>query len=83
MIEIKWLGHACFASTYKGYTILIDPYNSDYTAGYPKLRVKADAFVATERGKRRGLRKMAGESDHFAWQTGGCAPSLRLVVDRG
>lgn len=45
MIEIKWLGHACFAITYKGYTILIDPYNSDYTAGYPKLRVKADKLL--------------------------------------
>lgn len=44
-MEIKWLGHACFAITHKGYTVLIDPYNSDYTAGYPKLRLKADKLL--------------------------------------
>ena len=35
-MTIQWLGHACFAIRHKGYTIIIDPYNSDYTAGYPK-----------------------------------------------
>ena len=44
-IEIKWLGHACFAIRYKGYTVVIDPYNSDYTAGYPKLRLRADKLL--------------------------------------
>ncbi len=23
-MEIKWLGHACFAITYKGFTVVID-----------------------------------------------------------
>ena len=46
-MEIKWLGHACFAITHKGYTVLIDPYNSDYTAGYPKLRLKADKLLVS------------------------------------
>lgn len=46
-IQIKWLGHACFAITYQGYTVVIDPYNSDYTAGYPKLRVKADLVLVS------------------------------------
>ncbi len=46
-MEIKWLGHACFAITHKGYTVVIDPYNSDYTAGYPKLRVRADKVLVS------------------------------------
>ena len=45
MIRIKWLGHACFAISCDGYTVVIDPYNSDYTAGYPKLRVRADKLL--------------------------------------
>ena len=46
-MEIKWLGHACFAVSHKGYTVVIDPYNSDYTAGYPKLRVRADKLLVS------------------------------------
>ena len=46
-MTIQWLGHACFAITHKGYTVIIDPYNSDYTAGYPKLRVKADKLLVS------------------------------------
>ena len=46
-MEIKWLGHACFAVTHKGYCVVIDPYNSDYTAGYPKLRLKADKLLVS------------------------------------
>lgn len=45
MIEIKWLGHACFSITCRGYTVVIDPYNSDYTVGYPKLHVRADKLL--------------------------------------
>ena len=44
-MQIQWLGHACFAITHKGYTVLIDPYNGDYTNGYPKLRLKADRLL--------------------------------------
>lgn len=47
MIKIKWLGHACFAISCGGYTVVIDPYNSDYTAGYPKLRIKADKLLVS------------------------------------
>ncbi len=46
-MEIKWLGHACFAIRYRGYTIVIDPYNSDYINGYPKLRVRADRVLVS------------------------------------
>jgi|GEM_PF-315032 len=46
-IQIRWLGHACFAISADGYTVLIDPYNSDYTAGYQKLRIKADLLLVS------------------------------------
>ena len=45
-MELRWLGHACFTVTHKGYTLCIDPYNSDYVTGYPKLRgVRADKLL--------------------------------------
>ncbi len=45
-MEIQWLGHACFSITHRGYTVVIDPYNSDYIPGYPKLQgVKADKLL--------------------------------------
>lgn len=44
-LTVQWLGHACFAIRKDGYTLLIDPYNSDYTCGYPKLRVRADKLL--------------------------------------
>ena len=45
-MEIQWLGHACFKITHRGYAVVIDPYNSDYIPGYPKLvGVKADKLL--------------------------------------
>ncbi len=45
-MEIRWLGHACFTITHRGYTLAIDPYNSDYVVGYPKLSgLKADRLL--------------------------------------
>jgi len=45
-MELRWLGHACFTVTHSGYTLCIDPYNSDYVTGYPKLRgLKADRLL--------------------------------------
>lgn len=46
-LTVQWLGHACFAIKKDGYTLLIDPYNSDYTCGYPKLRVRADKLLVS------------------------------------
>ena len=47
-MEIRWLGHACFTVTHKDYTIAIDPYNSDYVAGYPKLSgLRADKLLVS------------------------------------
>lgn len=45
-MEIRWLGHACFTVEHEGYTLAIDPYNSDYVVGYPKLTgLKADRLL--------------------------------------
>ena len=46
-MTIQWLGHACFRITHKGYSIVIDPYNSDYIDGYPKLSVRADQVLVS------------------------------------
>ena len=46
-MTVQWLGHACFRITHKDYSIVIDPYNSDYINGYPKLRVKADQVLVS------------------------------------
>jgi len=46
-VTIQWLGHACFAIRRGDYTLVIDPYNSDYINGYPKLRVKADKVLVS------------------------------------
>ena len=46
-LTIQWLGHACFAVRRDDYTLIIDPYNSDYINGYPKLRVKADKLLVS------------------------------------
>lgn len=46
-MTIQWLGHASFRITHQGYSIVIDPYNSDYINGYPKLRVRADRVLVS------------------------------------
>ena len=46
-MKLRWLGHACFEITHNDYTVVIDPYNSIYTAGYPVLKVKADKLLVS------------------------------------
>ena len=46
-MTVQWLGHAGFRITHEGYSIVIDPYNSDYINGYPKLCVKADRVLVS------------------------------------
>ncbi len=54
-MKITWHGHACFSITHDGYTVVIDPYNADYTAGYPKLHLKADKAAHQPRALRPQL----------------------------
>ena len=56
-MEIQWLGHACFKISHKGYSVVIDPYDSDYTAGYPKLRVKAVKLLISHEHYGHNYRK--------------------------
>lgn len=44
-MEIQWHGHACFSISHRGYTVVIDPYNSRFTTGYPELKLKADKLL--------------------------------------
>ena len=46
-MTVQWLGHACFRITHQDYSIIIDPYNSDYINGYPKLRARADQVLVS------------------------------------
>lgn len=46
MMEITWLGHACFKISHEGYSVVIDPYNK-HDLGYPELRVEADAVLCS------------------------------------
>ena len=46
-MTIQWLGHACFKITENGYSIVIDPYDSNFVEGYPKLDVSADMVLVS------------------------------------
>ncbi len=46
-MELQWLGHACFRITHRGYSVVIDPYNADYCAGYPSLKTHADMILVS------------------------------------
>lgn len=43
-MQITWLGHACFKIEHEGYSLVIDPYDSE-NIGYRKLHVEADALL--------------------------------------
>ena len=66
-MTIQWLGHACFKITHKGYTVVIDPYNSDYTVGYPKLSgIKADKLLISHEHYGHNYRQgviLSGKAD--------------------
>ena len=46
-MEIKWLGHSCFKITHEGYSVVIDPYKSVGSYGYPELHLEADAVLCS------------------------------------
>ena len=65
-MELKWLGHACFQISHDGYTVVIDPYNSKYTYGYPPLKVKADKLLISHEHYGHNFREgviLSGKSD--------------------
>ena len=56
-MTIQWLGHACFRIVHRNYSIVIDPYNSDYINGYPKLAVNADQVLVSHEHYGHNYRK--------------------------
>ena len=56
-IRIQWLGHACFKISFKGYSVVIDPYDSNFTAGYPPLKVTADKLLVSHEHYGHNFRK--------------------------
>ena len=66
-MKIQWLGHACFKITENGYSIVIDPYNSDYTEGYPKLDITADKLLISHENYGHNYRdgvKLSGRDEN-------------------
>ena len=54
-VNITWLGHACFRLSYKGRSVVLDPYDDGTVPGLEPLRVKADDVLCSH-----------GHSDHNA-----------------
>ena len=46
-MTIQWLGHACFKITENGYSVIIDPYDSNFVDGYPELSAEADMVLVS------------------------------------
>ena len=55
-MEIKWLGHACYKISHKGYSVVIDPYLC-LDLGYPRLSVEADAVLVSHEHKGHNYRE--------------------------
>ncbi|WFO76197.1 MBL fold metallo-hydrolase [Desulfurococcaceae archaeon MEX13E-LK6-19] len=46
MVTIRWFGHACFAISTNGYTIVIDPHDGS-SIGLPRPDIKADLVLVS------------------------------------
>lgn len=65
-MTIQWLGHACFKITYEGYSVVIDPYDSNFTEGYPKLETTADMVLVSHEHPGHNFRegvKLSGRDE--------------------
>ena len=56
-IKIQWLGHACFKISTGNYSVVIDPYDSAFTTGYPPLKVTADLLLVSHEHYGHNYRK--------------------------
>ena len=55
-VSVTWLGHACFKLTYKGWSLIVDPYADGSVDGLPPLREAADAVYCSHGGSQRAGR---------------------------
>lgn len=46
-LELRWLGHACFALKYKDFTVVFDPFQDNYVRGFGSLDVAADLVLCS------------------------------------
>lgn len=46
-LELRWLGHACFALNYKDFTVVFDPFEDNYVRGFGALDVAADLVLCS------------------------------------
>ena len=47
MVNIRWLGHACYEIKYGDFTVVIDPYEDGSVPGLGPLRLTADAVFCS------------------------------------
>ncbi len=69
-LELRWLGHACFALECKGFTVVFDPYEDNYVRGFGALDVAADRVLCshTQHGDHNAshvVRPLTGHEDPF------------------
>ncbi|NCB64414.1 MAG: Zn-dependent hydrolase, partial [Clostridia bacterium] len=46
-ITITFLGHSCFRMTYRGFSLVLDPYDASGLPGMRPLSVQADAVLCS------------------------------------
>ncbi len=70
---IKYYGHACFAVTSDGYTVVIDPYGYNSVPGLPALRLDAQKVLCThaheDHNNCAAVRIVPSESSPFTYKT--------------
>jgi hypothetical protein len=68
-LELRWLGHACFALKYKDFTVVFDPFQDNYVRGFGSLDVAADLVLCShfhnDHGAADVVRPLEGHENPF------------------
>ncbi|MBP3318577.1 MAG: MBL fold metallo-hydrolase [Ruminiclostridium sp.] len=68
-LELRWLGHACFALKYKDFTVVFDPFQDNYVRGFGALDVAADLVLCShfhnDHGAADVVRPLEGHENPF------------------
>ena len=68
-LELRWLGHACFALKYKDFTVVFDPFEDNYVRGFGSLDVAADLVLCShfhnDHGAADVVRPLEGHENPF------------------